>query len=365
MSVPLREEPEGLGADLNGAGGGSNGGEFETEEDALTAPCEHHSDPASAGDLDAVSLYLREAGRCRRLTRREERQLSGSLSAAQAPIDETEDRSPPRAAALEAGRFRLVEGNLGLVVSIAHHYEQLGLPLDDLIQEGNLALIAAARTFDPALGLCFCTHAVRWIRQGICRALSQQSRTVRIPLRQLELRRRAAGIESELEQRYRNEECTSGEHHVHTTEDDARALGVDPEALRSTIRLVPDVESLDAPRTQGARPLGETIADSDLWNPCDAATASEARRQLGDGIGHLPPRLQLILKRRFGLAGDGEAGLAEIGEELHVSAERVRQLQRRALGMLRRDLERTRRLRTAALPAPLGASGPRVWRCGR
>lgn len=341
MSVSLRGEPDGLGAEWKGSLDGSDGDELEAEEDILTARCEDGADLASAGDLDAVSLYLRQAHRCRWLARREERQVSGLLSAARTATDDTEPRLRPTTAALEAGRLRLVEGNLGLVVSIAHHYEQLGLPVEDLIQEGNLALIAAARTFDPALGLCFCTHAARWIRQGICRALSQ-SRTIRIPLRQLELRRRAARVESELEQQYRNEECRTGEHHVHTTEDDARALGVDSEALRSTIRLVPDVESLDAPRTEGGPPLREMVPDSRSSSPCDTAARSEMHRHVREGIRRLPPRLQFLLEQRFGLVGDNEAGLEEIGETLHLTAERVRQLQKRALRMLRADLERSR-----------------------
>ncbi|MDE2882617.1 MAG: sigma-70 family RNA polymerase sigma factor [Acidobacteriota bacterium] len=288
-------------------------------------------------DLDVVSLYVREAQRHRRLTCPEERQLSAMLRAATAVA---KPQSGPATATVEASRRRLVEGNLRLVVRIAHHYKHLGLPLDDLIQEGNLGLIAAARTFDPARIRCFSAHAERWIRTDICRALSQKSRTIRIPLNQLGLRRLALSVESELEQQYRNEECVTGEHHVHTTEDDARFIGVDAEALRSTILHVPVVGSLDAPGAGDLPPLADTIADTRSESPCDAAARSEEYRQLRDGIGHLPPRLQYVLERRYGLQGVGSASLAEIGEELHLSAERVRQLQNRALELLRRNLSR-------------------------
>lgn len=252
------------------------------------------------------------------------------------------NQSERRAASREAERNRRIEAHLELVAVIARHYEGLGLESDDLVQEGNLGLIAAARTFDRGHGAPFSAHAARWIREAICRALSQKSRTIRIPLRLLARRREAARVEAELEQEYRNDECATGRHHVHTIEDDARAIGVDPEALRSMIRLVPDVESLDALTADGRRPLWETLRDPESANPRDAATRSEELRRLREGIDHLPLRLQHVLKRRYGLAGDREIGLAAVGEELQVSAERVRQLQRQALGALRRDLDRSR-----------------------
>ncbi|MDE2882628.1 MAG: RNA polymerase sigma factor RpoD/SigA [Acidobacteriota bacterium] len=292
----------------------------------------------SGGDLAAVRLYLLDAGRKHRLSAREERRCcrfirkgSGRERAAGRTGEELRNTC-------EGGCCLLIEGNLRLVVSIARRYQGMGLPLADLIQEGNLGLMAAARRFDPARTRRFSRYAAGWIREAICRALSQKSRTIRIPLDQLALRRRAASVEANLEQRYRNEECRTGWHRPHTTDDDAHEIGVDPEMLRATIRLVPDVESLDAPATPGGLPMWNRLEDPASPDPCEAAARSEERQQVREAVSHLPPRLRHIMSRRYGLAGSGEASLVDIGHELHISAERVRQLQQRAMAMVAREL---------------------------
>lgn len=307
-------------------------------------------------DLAAVRLHLRDASRKHRRTAREERhccrfvrQTAGAAGRSGAPERASRD-------ACEGGCCLLIEGNLRLVVSIARRYQGLGLPLADLIQEGNLGLITAAGRFDPARTRRFSRYAAGWIRETICRALSQKSRTIRIPLEQLALRRRAAIVEANLEQQYRNEECRTGRRRPHTTEDDAHEIGVDPEALRATIRLVPDVESLDAPRVPGGLPLRDLIADAGSPDPGDAAARSEERRRVRAAVSHLPPRLRHVMERRYGFAGADEASLVDIGHELHISAERVRQLQGRAMAMLARELRprRLRPVRTGATRADRG-----------
>lgn len=301
----------------------------------------HHAAGESGEDLTAVRLYLRDANRGPRLTEREERRCCH--------FRRKTPGSPTVGAgfgeACEGGCCLLIEGNLRLVVSIARRYQGLGLPLADLIQEGNLGLMTAARRFDPARAPRFPRYAAGWIRETICRALSQKTRTIRIPLGQLALRRRAASVEADLEQRYRNEECRTGRHRPHTAEDDAHEIGVDPEALRATIRLVPDVESLDAPGAGNGRPLRDLLPDLGSPDPCATAARSEEQRRVKEAVAHLPPRLRHVVERRYGLGGAGETGLAEIGRELHVSAERVRQLQGRAMVMLSRAL-RSRPLRS-------------------
>ncbi len=233
----------------------------------------------------------------------------------------------------------MVVRNLGLVVAIAKSYRNLGLPLNDLIQEGNLGLLAAARRFEPKPDLKFSAYASRRIRQTICRALSQQSRTIRIPLRRLERRRHAATVEADEEQRCGNECCTGNRRGSHTTEHDAQELGVSVEELRSTILLAPDVESLDAPAsTDGRSPL-LSLADPRSADPCETAAASEEQRRLRAALSGLPDRLRYIPGKRFGLGGCETFSLAEIGRELHLSAERVRQLQQQALELLRHDSE--------------------------
>ena len=329
-------------------------GRGATEDDALVGafgrhPASQVGDPGevSRDDLEVVRLYLRDAGRRRRLTGREERRCCRFLRYERWRKSGSKGRERAFGAPCARPSCLLIEGNLGLVVSIARRYRGMGLPLADLIQEGNLGLITAATRFDPARTERFPRYAAGWIRETICRALSQKSRTIRIPLDQLALRRRAASVEADLEQRYRNEECRTGRHRPHTTEDDAHEIGVDPEALRSTIRLVPDVESLDAPRTVGGPPLWNLLADAGSPDPCDAAARSEERDRLREAIAHLPIRLRHVVERRYGLGGAGEASLTEIGRELQVSAERVRQLQGKAMSMLARELRHARFLVTA------------------
>ena len=312
----------------------------------------------SQGDLAAVRLYLRDTGRKHRLTAREERRCCRFIRKASSEHAQAEEPEKKLGNTCEGGCCLLIEGNLRLVVSIARRYQGMGLPLADLIQEGNLGLMAAARRFDPARTRRFARYAAGWIREAICRALSQKTRTIRIPLDQLALRRRAASVEASVEQRYRNEECRTGWHRPHTTDDDAHEIGVDPEVLRATIQLVPDVESLDAPATPGGLPMGNRLEDPTSPDPCDAAIRSEERQQVREAVSHLPPRLRHIVSRRYGLGGSGEASLVDIGHELHISAERVRQLQRSAVAMVSRELRsRRRRLRHGRTDRATG-SGP-------
>lgn len=319
------------------------------QDDAAVGAVEHQPasrtrDPAgdSQEDLGAVQLYLRDAGRRHRLTGREERRCCRFLRYERWRRSGSKGRVRAIGAPCARPSCLLIEGNLRLVVSIARRYQGMGLPLADLIQEGNLGLITAAARFDPARTERFPRYAAGWIRETICRALSQKSRTIRIPLDQLALRRRAASVEADLEQRYRNEECRTGRHRPHTMEDDAHEIGVDPEALRATIRLVPDVESLDAPRTVDGPPLRNLLADAGSPDPSEAAARAEERNRITEAVSHLPARLRHVVERRYGLGGSSEASLTEIGRELQVSAERVRQLQAKATVMLSRELRHVR-----------------------
>ena len=194
-------------------------------------------DSSEPGDLDSLSIYFREIGP-------KDRAISGPPCCAGAAAGRAANRAfrclGPDAPG--AGRCVLVVGHLRLVAALARRYRHLNLPLEDLIQEGNLGLVAAARGFDPKRHGRFSNHAARYIRQAICRALSE-ARTIRIPQRPLALRRRAASVEAELEQRYGNDECRGGRRRRHRIEDDAAEIGVDPDELRETVRLVPEVES--------------------------------------------------------------------------------------------------------------------------
>lgn len=311
---------------------------------------------------DDEAWYLREAGRRSKLTSAEEAQCRRDLRAAVRAARRDPGAASPGGGggsgpSLEACRERLVRGHLLLAISVARNYKQqnpkTSLSLGDLIQEGTLGLLTAAEKFDPERDNQFATYATWWIRNSICLALSQKARMIRIPLKVLARRRRAARVADEMEQRLRNAAGRAGRRRRHTTADDAAELGITSESLQDLLRSVPDVLSLDAPPAPGQHDRGESIADDGAPDPMEAAADSETHRHLETAVAALPERLGTILRLRFGLDGNGEVGLAEVGSQLGISAERVRQLQQRALTLLRRDS----RLQHA--PASSAGSAPR------
>lgn len=233
----------------------------------------------------------------------------------------------------------MVTAHLDLVHSIARRYEHLGLPLEDVIQEGHLGLLAAARRFEGKPETTFPAYAAGWIRQTICRALSRQPRTIRIPFRRLEHRRHVEAVTADVEQRCGNATC-DGERMPPQPELVAYQLGLNLEELREALLFTPKQESLDA--LPGWEHLAISLLPGSLVpaDPCEAVVARERRECLISAMARLPERLRSILCRRFGLVGKPEASLTELGRELGISAERVRQLQNQALGLLRRDLRR-------------------------
>ena len=230
-----------------------------------------------------------------------------------------------------------MEGHLDLVVWLARHYRRLGLPLEDLIQEGNLGLLAAVQGFDPDRGVPFATYATGWIRQAICRAISIKSRTIRIPLEALGLRRRAASVLSDLKQEARNTSLRSGHYRAPTVEDCARRIGVSTPDLSANIRRLPDVESFDAPAAPDGSPLLSRLADAAGQNPADGAAAAERRSRIEAVLEDLSERDQFVVRRHYGFDGNGAASFTEIGRDLHLGRERVRQLHNAALARLRCD----------------------------
>ena len=302
-------------------------------EEAADVPHGHLEAPN--GQFDSLSLYLRDIHRCRRISadgtrrrRRVRRDVKGAGANASARNGSAE--------VFRAEQRELVEGNLPLVVCIARGYRRFGLPMGDLVQEGNLGLLAAVRKFDPEFGVAFSTYAAGWIRQAICRAISIKSRTIRIPLEVLGLRRRADRVLSELEQEAHNRECRSGHYEAPKLEDCAHELGVSTDCLQSTIRRVPDVVSLDAPAFPGGEPVGSSVADFEERDPLECASAEEQRSLLHAAVSALPLRLRLVMLRHYGLSGEGPASFSEIGRELRLSRERVRQLHNQGLALLRK-----------------------------
>ena len=307
--------------------------EEETEsrnEELGLAPDTHQT-----GDLDSMGLYLRDTHRHRLLTKDDEQRYSRAMRKAREGIENAgEEPDAERLDEFYENRRKMIEGNLRLVISIAKQSRGKGLPLGDLIQEGNIGLMQAVRKFEPERNLKFSTYATWWIRQAIWRALSQKSRTIKVPINKLDLHRKAAKVRAELEQRFRNDPTRRGRRQSPTTEDVAAEIGVKPEVLRDTLRSVPQIDSLDAPLVPNGTPRIALTPDPKQMNPIEDVTDAEQRRHVRDAISALPDRLQRVVTRRFGIGGETEANLEDIGRELHLTRERVRQLESEALRML-------------------------------
>jgi RNA polymerase primary sigma factor len=254
----------------------------------------------------------------------------------------TKGRDPKRRAtlaALERGRrmaddakAALIEANLGLVVMFAKRHRNQGLPLSDLIQEGNLGLMRAADKFDHRRDVRFATYASWWIRQQLTRAVADQGKTIRVPIHMVESRRKVA----------RMRRLYVGLHGREPDEGDlARSTGLAPEKLRAVAQITPEPASLDAPvGGEGDATLMEFVADQGT-TAADEQIASTRMQASARGLLHeLTPREQEILRMRFGLDGREERTLQEIGSMMSLSRERVRQIESEALRKLRRTSER-------------------------
>ncbi|NKB80507.1 MAG: sigma-70 family RNA polymerase sigma factor [Nitrospirales bacterium] len=227
---------------------------------------------------------------------------------------------------LEQAKDDLVQRNLRLVVDIAKRFTGRGLGLLDVIQEGNIGLMKAAERFQYQKGFKFSTYATWWVRQGIMRALADQSRTIRIPVHTTEAWQRITKTTQSLSQRFgrtpRREEI--GQH-----------LGIEPERVKETLEAFLDPVSLDSPLSDNETYLGEFLPDEQALPP-DAEIQDQQQRQYLDRIlDHLTPKEQHVIRLRFGIGQDEPLTLEEVGKTLSVTRERIRQIEVVALKKLR------------------------------
>ncbi len=261
---------------------------------------------------DAVGLYLTEVRRYKLMTAEEEIRMTRDAQAGD-----------------QSARDAIVTRNLRLVISIAKRYQGLGLPLADLIEEGNLGLMKSVDRFDWKRGLRFSTYSSKWIRQSITRALVNTSRTVRIPSNVLTLLKKIALVQRSFHQK-RGRAATYGEI--------CKRLRISMIRLAEVYGLTQTLLSLDLPIDPdgGRRRLHDLLPATETKNPADSALQGLEGRHVARLLDQLSAREQKILRLRFGFDGDEPRSLEETGVVLGVTRERIRQLEGRALTKLRR-----------------------------
>ena len=263
----------------------------------------------------SIRLYLREIGQVKLLTPDEEIQLAARIKKGD-----------------KKAREHMIKANLRLVVKIARDYEGIGLPLLDLISEGNIGLMKAVERFDPAKGGKLSTYGSWWIKQSIKRALANQSKTIRLPVHLVDkiskMRKTAMKLQEELG-------------HEPTDEELADELGMTAARVRQMRQAAIRPASLDAPiGDDDSNNFSDVVQDENATSPYENLEDKTVVNMLQDMVKHLDPRESTILRFRFGLDGGTERTLEEVGEKFGVTRERVRQIQNLALRKLRKMIEK-------------------------
>jgi RNA polymerase primary sigma factor len=280
---------------------------------------------------NTLSLYLRDMGRVPRLTAKEEIRLAlliqqGRLEQQRAIRDNTLPNDKVMERAKDAQR-RLIEANLRLVVSIAKKYQNGGLALLDLIQEGNKGLMIAVDKFDPTKGYKFSTYATWWIRQCVSRAIANQARTIRLPVHMFEKINRVSRVIAHLHQKLGRKP---------TVEEIAQQMGSSVEKIHEILKASQQPISLETPVGEdNDNELGDLLEDQTRQSPMEITAHYQLQEYVDNALQELSERERAILQLRYGLVDGTSHSLTEIGELLHVSRERVRQIEMKALQKLR------------------------------
>ena len=287
---------------------------FKKSDSTGTATAPERERASYDGDT-AIKLYLREIGQVKLLTPQEEIQLAARIK-----------KGDKRA------REHMIKANLRLVVKIARDYEGIGLPLLDLISEGNIGLMKAVERFDPAKGGKLSTYGSWWIKQAIKRALANQSKTIRLPVHLVDkiskMRRRGMQLQEELGREPTDEELAEA---LQTTA--SRIAQMRMASVRPT--------SLDAPiGDDDSNSYSEVVQDENAETPYEMLEDKTVTGMLTEMVTKLDPREATILRFRFGLDGGSERTLEEVGRKFNVTRERVRQIQNIALRKMRKMIEK-------------------------
>ena len=272
-----------------------------------------------------LNRYLQEIGRIPLLTPQQEIELAGKIKKGDA-----------------AARERMINSNLRLVVTIAHDYANLGLPLLDLISEGNIGLTKAVERFDPAKGAKLSTYAMWWIRQSIKRALANQSKTIRLPVHLVDKVAKVRRVSLQMSDELGREP---------TDDELGEEIGIpsDKVARLKSVGIRP--ASLDAPiGDDDSTKFGEMIGDEDAQTPFELLRDKNLRGEVDSLIQALDDREKKIISQRFGLDGGQPKTLEDVSKDFGVTRERIRQLQNIALAKLRRALSKKENFLETELP---------------
>lgn len=263
-------------------------------------------------ESQSLDKYLQEIGKVELLTPEQEIELAVRMKKG----DET---------AME----QLTKVNLRFVVSVAKQYQNQGLSLGDLINEGNLGLIKAARRFDETRGFKFISYAVWWIRQSILQALAEQSRIVRLPLNRVGALNKIGKAYSSLRQEFEREP---------SAEEIAEALEMDVDEISSTMKIYGKQVSVDAPFSFGdENSLLDVIENVELPSPDNELISESLKTEINSVLSILPEREAEVIKLYFGLEGENSMTLEEIGDKFNLTRERVRQIKEKAIRRLRHN----------------------------